>query len=111
MAYRTQGSAFHELVVLPTLAPHLARPYRVPGTDYLQLRVLSKFTRYFIITCHTACRFMDLFLAFIESDEPDTTETTIVGSAEPDLRGDQMSGPGRNPLAPATGGNMDSCTL
>ena len=29
----TQGSAFHELVVLPTLAPHLARPYHVPGTD------------------------------------------------------------------------------
>ena len=33
---RTRGqrrSAFHELVVLPTLAPQLARPYRVPGTD------------------------------------------------------------------------------
>lgn len=29
----TSGSAFHELVVLPTFAPHLARPYRVPGTD------------------------------------------------------------------------------
>ena len=28
-----QGSPFHEIVVLPTLAPHLARPYRVPGTD------------------------------------------------------------------------------
>ncbi|KAF8968731.1 hypothetical protein BDZ97DRAFT_1755029 [Flammula alnicola] len=27
-----QGSAFHELVVLPTVAPHLARPYIVPGT-------------------------------------------------------------------------------
>ena len=27
-----QGSAFHEIVVLPTLAPHLARPYIVPGT-------------------------------------------------------------------------------
>jgi hypothetical protein len=26
-------SAFHELVVLPTFAPQLARPYRVPGTD------------------------------------------------------------------------------
>ncbi|KAJ7715686.1 hypothetical protein B0H16DRAFT_1741745 [Mycena metata] len=28
-----QGSAFHELVVVPTLAPELARPYQVPGTD------------------------------------------------------------------------------
>jgi len=27
-----QGSAFHELVVLPTLAPHLSRPYHPPGT-------------------------------------------------------------------------------
>jgi len=27
-----QGSAFHELVVLPTLAPQLARPFFVPGT-------------------------------------------------------------------------------
>ena len=27
-----QGSAFHELVVLPTLAPQLARPYVVPGS-------------------------------------------------------------------------------
>jgi len=27
-----QGSAFHELVALPTLAPHLARPYHLPGT-------------------------------------------------------------------------------
>jgi hypothetical protein len=26
------GSAFHELIVLPTLAPDLARPYQVPGT-------------------------------------------------------------------------------
>jgi hypothetical protein len=30
---RPQGSAFQELVVLPTLAPELARPYTVPGTD------------------------------------------------------------------------------
>ena len=29
----TPGSAFHELIVLPTFAPQLARPYRVPGTD------------------------------------------------------------------------------
>ena len=29
----TPGSAFHELVVLPTFAPQLARPYRVPGMD------------------------------------------------------------------------------
>ena len=29
----TQGSAFHKLIVLPTLAPHLAHPYHVPGTD------------------------------------------------------------------------------
>ena len=29
----TQGSAFQELVVLPMFAPHLARLYRVPGTD------------------------------------------------------------------------------
>jgi len=29
----TQGSAFHELVVLPTFAPHLARPYQVTGTE------------------------------------------------------------------------------
>jgi hypothetical protein len=29
-----QGSAFHELVVLPTLAPELARPYNVPGTTF-----------------------------------------------------------------------------
>lgn len=27
-----QGSAFHKLVVLPTLAPHLARLYHPPGT-------------------------------------------------------------------------------
>lgn len=27
-----QDSAFHELVVLPTLAPQLARPYVVPGS-------------------------------------------------------------------------------
>jgi hypothetical protein len=27
-----QGTAFHELVVLPTLAPELARPYHFPGT-------------------------------------------------------------------------------
>ncbi|KAF9053261.1 hypothetical protein BJ165DRAFT_1523972 [Panaeolus papilionaceus] len=27
-----QGSAFHELVVLPTFAPELAHPYHVPGT-------------------------------------------------------------------------------
>ncbi|TFK59276.1 hypothetical protein BDN72DRAFT_865284 [Pluteus cervinus] len=27
-----QGSAFHELVILPTVAPHLARPYQPPGT-------------------------------------------------------------------------------
>jgi len=27
-----QGSAFHELVVLPTLAPQLARTYHIPGT-------------------------------------------------------------------------------
>jgi len=27
-----QGSAFHELLVLPTLAPNLARPYYTPGT-------------------------------------------------------------------------------
>ncbi|KAG1782520.1 hypothetical protein EV702DRAFT_1192190 [Suillus placidus] len=28
-----QGSAFHELVTLPTLAPHLAQPYQVPGLN------------------------------------------------------------------------------
>jgi hypothetical protein len=28
-----QGSAFHKLVVLPTLAPQLARPYQVPGVN------------------------------------------------------------------------------
>ena len=28
----SQGSAFHELVVLPTVAPQLARPYYIPGT-------------------------------------------------------------------------------
>jgi hypothetical protein len=27
-----QGSAFHELVVLPTVAPELVRPYVIPGT-------------------------------------------------------------------------------
>ncbi|KAF8868520.1 hypothetical protein CPB84DRAFT_1857570 [Gymnopilus junonius] len=27
-----QGSAFHELVILPTVAPQLARPYHLPGT-------------------------------------------------------------------------------
>lgn len=27
-----QGSAFHELVVLPTLAPELVHPYAIPGT-------------------------------------------------------------------------------
>jgi len=27
-----QGSAFHKLVVLPTVAPQLVRPYHVPGT-------------------------------------------------------------------------------
>jgi len=27
-----QGSAFHELLVLPTLASNLARPYYTPGT-------------------------------------------------------------------------------
>jgi len=27
-----QGSAFHEILVLPTVAPHLARPYYTPGT-------------------------------------------------------------------------------
>ena len=27
-----QGSAFHELVVLPTLTPQLAHPYVVPGS-------------------------------------------------------------------------------
>jgi len=26
------GSAFHEIIVLPTMAPDLARPYQVPGT-------------------------------------------------------------------------------
>jgi hypothetical protein len=26
------GSAFHELIVLPTVAPDLVRPYQVPGT-------------------------------------------------------------------------------
>jgi hypothetical protein len=26
------GSAFHELIILPTVAPDLMRPYRVPGT-------------------------------------------------------------------------------
>ncbi|PPQ76057.1 hypothetical protein CVT26_005439 [Gymnopilus dilepis] len=31
-----QGSAFHELVVLPTVAPHLAEPYHVPGTPDFQ---------------------------------------------------------------------------
>jgi hypothetical protein len=30
---RRPGTAFWELVVLPTFAPNLARPYRVPGTD------------------------------------------------------------------------------
>ena len=73
--------------------------------DYLQLRVLSKFTRYIIFTYHTAHHFMNLFLAFIESNEPDTIETVIVSSAEPDLQGE--SGPGCNPLAPATRGNVD----
>ncbi|KAJ7936229.1 hypothetical protein B0H13DRAFT_2453062 [Mycena leptocephala] len=28
-----QGSAFHELVVVPTLAPQLARPYHIPGSS------------------------------------------------------------------------------
>ena len=27
-----QGSAFHELVILPTLTPNLACPYYTPGT-------------------------------------------------------------------------------
>ncbi|KAJ7656073.1 hypothetical protein DFH06DRAFT_1411823 [Mycena polygramma] len=27
-----QGSAFHELVVAPTLTPEMARPYQIPGT-------------------------------------------------------------------------------
>jgi len=31
----TQGSGFHELVVLLTLAPHLARLYWVPGTNLI----------------------------------------------------------------------------
>jgi hypothetical protein len=31
-----QGSAFHEILLLPTVAPHLARPYYTPGTaEYL----------------------------------------------------------------------------
>ena len=28
----SQGSAFHKLVVLPTVAPQLARSYYIPGT-------------------------------------------------------------------------------
>jgi hypothetical protein len=36
-----QGSAFHELVLLPTLAPELARPYYVPGTpEYLAAQAI-----------------------------------------------------------------------
>jgi hypothetical protein len=31
MVHRQRRSAFWELIVLPTFAPHLARPYRVPG--------------------------------------------------------------------------------
>ena len=27
-----QGTAFHEIITLPTLAPNLARPYFLPGT-------------------------------------------------------------------------------
>jgi len=55
MSYRTrnrtrvddpaQGSAFHELVVLPTLAPHLARPYQVPGTDIVYNMEFSQNTQ------------------------------------------------------------------
>ena len=41
----TQGSAFHELVVLPTLAPRLARPYRVPGTDVVYNMEFSQNTQ------------------------------------------------------------------
>lgn len=39
-----QGTAFHELVVLPTVAPHLARPYVVPGaaaTDSMLFHLLT----------------------------------------------------------------------
>jgi hypothetical protein len=32
-AQQTQGSAFQELIVYPTFAPHLTHPYHVPGTD------------------------------------------------------------------------------
>ncbi|KAJ7152068.1 hypothetical protein C8R46DRAFT_1303587 [Mycena filopes] len=28
-----QGSAFHEIIVVPTFVPHLAQPYQIPGTD------------------------------------------------------------------------------
>ncbi|KAJ7153339.1 hypothetical protein C8R46DRAFT_1197397 [Mycena filopes] len=28
-----QGSAFHEIVVVPTFVPHLVQPYQIPGTD------------------------------------------------------------------------------
>jgi hypothetical protein len=32
-SHRKNRSSFWELIVLPTLAPQLAHPYRVPGTD------------------------------------------------------------------------------
>jgi hypothetical protein len=45
-----QGSAFHEIITLLTLAPHLARPYQVPGTNgNMPVHVNGYVGQYFIL--------------------------------------------------------------
>ncbi|KAF9786514.1 hypothetical protein BJ322DRAFT_1020528 [Thelephora terrestris] len=71
----TQGSTFHELVVLPTFAPHLARPYRVPGTEIVYNTEFMSQTQERTDT---------------HSDAPNHT----TGDAEAGSREEQVVGPG-----------------
>jgi hypothetical protein len=103
----TQGTAFHELLVLPTLAPHLARPYRVPGTDTVYNMEFAHNTQGMLhqLIAHAMLTIHDV--ASTVGDDPDITETPAPVVAESSSQEDHSSELGPEQPIPAVGGNLN----
>lgn len=105
-----QGTTFHELVVLPTLAPHLARPYRVPGTDIIYNTEFSSNSQGTVFFLSYDLQFTVLSAAIVRNDNTGAAETGAVSPVEPDSQDDCRAEPAPDPPAP-TRGNHDLCMV
>lgn len=92
----TQGSAFHELVVLPTLAPHLARPYHVPGTDIVYNTEFSSQTQGIstcLTTIHPKLTLCPTDPADVHSDVPEHGTSDIEAGSQEGQVSEPVVGP------------------